>query len=101
MKENPARCWATDCNACFIHIVDILRENVGFLPLSFNDCEPVCHLFIDIVSLPLQWLERPRFETLTFAEARGPILVRRLNPIIARRDLEGGGPLADDPLCQI
>lgn len=101
MKENPARCRATKCNAHFIYIVNILRENVGVLQLSSNNCKPVCHLFIDIVSLPLQWLKRPRFETLAFAEAGGPILVRRLNPVIACRDLEGGGPLADDPLCEI
>ena len=69
LKQNLARCRVTERNARFIHVVDILSEKVGVVQLSPDDCEPVCHLFADIVSLPFQWFERSRFETLAFAEA--------------------------------
>lgn len=69
------------------------------MQLSSNDCEPVFHLFIDIVSLLFERLECPWFQILTFTAARGPVLVWRLHPIVGGRDLEDGGPLTHDPLC--
>lgn len=60
----------------------------------------MCHLLVDIMSLLFKRLERLRFQILTLIEVLGPILVRRFNPIIGQRDLEGGGPLTDDELRQ-
>jgi hypothetical protein len=99
MEQDLARCQTTQHDARFIHIVDILGQDGRVVQLSANDCEPLCHLFIDIMSLPVERLEYPRFQIrVTVIEILGPILVGRLHAVIGRWDLEGGGPLTDNPL---
>jgi hypothetical protein len=54
------------------------------------------------VAGPIEWPECPRLQSrVTFVEGLRPVLARGGNAVIDRRDLERGGPLANDPLCQI
>ena len=91
MNEKLACCQTAYRDTRLIHIVDILSQDGWVVQLSPYNCEPFYHLFIDVMSLPLERLECPRLQIrMTLIEILGPILVGRFDPVVCSRDLEGG-----------
>jgi hypothetical protein len=54
------------------------------MQLSTNNYKLLYHLFIDIMSLPVERLKRPRFQIITFIEILELILIRRLYAVVDR-----------------